>query len=98
MSSETKNMKDVSITVRAPNGATEHLIVDLHERADKVTREAVKKFRDAHQLADGDFDLALSRNGGAAEIISPTQRMDELQFDPRVDIFYLINKKPQVDG
>lgn len=96
--SNANNNVEISITVRAPNGATESENVRTHERVDKVTRGAVTDFVNARVIEAGDYDLALAKAGQTIAVLDPTKRLDEYAFDPATDVFHLIAKKPQVDG
>lgn len=98
MNSDKPKNEKLTITVRAPNGATKSEGVHGHDRVDKVTRDAVGDFVADRAIEDGEYDLALARVGHKIQLLDGTKRLDEYTFDPGVDVFHLIAKKPQVDG
>jgi hypothetical protein len=94
---QTKN-EQITITVRAPNGATKSLDVRTHDRIDKVIRDAVHDFVAERVIEAGEYDLALAREGEGIRLLDAVKRLDEYTFDAAADVFHLITKKPQVDG
>ena len=62
----------------------------------KATGEAVDHFVGTGELADGDYGLALIREGRTIEL-APGARLDDYDVVDD-DILALYNKRPKVDG
>lgn len=91
-----KEQRTVLVTVRTPAGAPHEFNADLHERVDKLVREAVRYFVSQNLLENGDYSLALVRNGTAVNL-EDEKRLQEYGV-VKGDVFHLIPKRPQVDG
>lgn len=92
---EEKNKK-VAVTVRTPAGAPHDFVVELHERIDKLSREAIAYFVGETLLEPGPYALALVRNGAATNL-EDNKRLEDYGIEAG-DVLHLIPKKPQVDG
>jgi hypothetical protein len=88
--------KTVEVTVRTPAGHLHEFTFNDDERVSKATREAVEYFVRTGELADGDYGLALIRDGRTLEL-APGARLDDYDVVDR-DTLTLYNKRPQVDG
>lgn len=86
----------VAITVRTPAGAPHEFLVKLHERVDKLAREAIDYFVSETLLEPGPYALALVRNGAATNL-EDNKRFEDYGIEGG-DVLHLIPKKPQVDG
>jgi hypothetical protein len=94
--SSTVHDKDITIEVRTPSNAPHDFTIKASSRVDKLAREAVKHFVGQGLLADGEYGLALVRDGVATPL-DDASRLDE---DDVVDgdVLALVAKKPKVDG
>ena len=88
--------KTLSVTVRTPAGASHPFEFKDNSRADKAIRTSVDYFVGTGELAEGDYGLALVRDG-AATPIADDARLDEVGVIDG-DVLHLTNKGPQVDG
>lgn len=88
--------KTLSVTVRTPAGASHPFHLKDNTRADKAIRTSVDHFVGTGELAEGDYGLALARDGAAAPLADDA-RLDEAGVVDG-DVLHLTNKGPQVDG
>jgi hypothetical protein len=88
--------KTVEVNVRTPAGHPYEFTFKDHERVSEATREAVRHFVAAGELAVGDYGLALIRDGRSIEL-APGARLDDYNIG-HGDTLALFNKRPQVDG
>jgi hypothetical protein len=88
--------KTFEVTVRTPAGHPYEFTFKDNERVSKVTREAVGHFVGTGEIADGDYGLALIRDGRTIEL-APGARLDDYSIIDG-DTLALYNKRPQVDG
>ena len=88
--------KTIEVTVRTPAGHPDEFTFKVNERVSKATREAVEHFASTRELADGDYGLALIRDGRTIELASGA-RLDDYDIVDG-DTLALYNKRPQVDG
>jgi hypothetical protein len=88
--------KTVEVIVRTPAGHPHEFTFKDNERVSKATREAVEHFVRTGELADGDYGLALIRDGRTVEL-APGARLDDYDIIDG-DTLALYNKRPQVDG
>jgi hypothetical protein len=86
----------ITVTVRTPAGTPHPFEVRTNERVDKVVRTAVRHFVQAGQLADGEYGLALIRDG-RAEDLADAARLDDYGV-VEGDVLVLVAKASQVDG
>jgi multidrug efflux pump subunit AcrA (membrane-fusion protein) len=70
----------IEVAIRTPAGAEHRFEVHRHDRVDKTARTAVAHFVAAGQLADGDYGLALLRDGQATEL-TDSGRLDDYGID-----------------
>lgn len=90
------NDRDIVITVVAPNNADRDIEVNVHERVDKVAREAVKVFVENHQMEQIDCSLALVTDGVASPL-DDSARLEETAVHEHSRLV-LIPKAPKTDG
>ncbi|MGH2708200.1 MAG: hypothetical protein ACRDJF_12650 [Actinomycetota bacterium] len=88
--------EELRVTIRTPAGYSSPFSIDAHERVEAVTRQAVKHFVAARQLAPGEYGLALVR-GGQATDLADDARLEDCGVG-EADVLSLISKGPQVDG
>lgn len=88
--------KTLSVTVRTPAGASHPFDFNDNTRADKAIRTSVDHFVSTGELAEGDYGLALVRDG-AATALGHEARLDDAGVVDG-DVLHLTNKGPQVDG
>lgn len=88
--------RDVVVTVLAPNNTPREMNVDLHDRVDKVAREAVKAFVHDHQMEPMVCSLALIVDGVATKL-DDTARLEEVGVRKHSRLS-LIPKNPKTDG
>ncbi len=86
----------IEVVIRTPAGAEHRFEVHRHDRVDKTVRTAVTYFVAAGQLVDGDYGLALLRDGQATEL-TDSGRLDDYGID-RDEVLALFARGPQVDG
>lgn len=86
----------VTITINTPANHTHDFEVRLHDRVDKIAREAVRHFVGTGELADGPYGVALVRDGVATGLDDAARLEDAGVRDG--DTLALISKQPQVDG
>ncbi len=86
----------IEVVIRTPAGAEHRFEVHRQDRVDKTVRTAVAHFVAAGQLADGDYGLALLRDGQATEL-TDTGRLDDYGIDGD-EVLALFARGPQVDG
>lgn len=91
-----KGDKQLDVTVRTPAGHSAPFTFKANERADKVVRVAVAEFVSQGQLDDGDYSLAVVRNGQAVDL-ADAGRLDDYGIVDG-DVLVLISKAPQIDG
>jgi hypothetical protein len=87
---------NINVTVVAPNNASRDETVNLHDRVDKVAREAVKEFVNAHEMDSMECSLALIIDSVAAPL-DDTSRIEETAVRDGARLV-LIPKKPKTDG
>lgn len=90
------NDRDVTVTMLAPNNASREMTVDLHDRVDKVAREAVKMFVAAHQMASMNCGLTHVVNGVATPL-DDAARLEEVGVH-KGSRLALVPKDPKTDG
>lgn len=88
--------KDLDVTVRTPAGATAPFSFKDNTKVAKAIRVAVGFFVGRGELTDGDYGLALARQGTATELADDSRLDDDGVVDG--DVLHLINRAPQVDG
>jgi hypothetical protein len=88
--------KVITVTIRTPAGHHHEFEVRTHERVDKVAREAVRYFVERHELDEGQYGLALVRDG-VAQPMEDAARLEDYDVRPH-DVLALISKQPQIDG
>ena len=88
--------RDVDVTVVAPNNASREMEVDLHDRVDKVAREAVRLFVKANQMEPMECSLALVVDG-AATTLDDAARLEEVGVRKHARLV-LVPKQPKTDG
>ncbi len=86
----------VTITIKTPANHIHDFEVRLHDRVDKVGREAVQYFVGTDELAEGPYSLALVHDGVATSLDDAARLEDAGVRDG--DTLALISKQPQVDG
>jgi hypothetical protein len=86
----------IEVVIRTPAGAEHRFEVHRQDRVDKTVRTAVTHFVAAGQLADGDYGLALLRDGQATEL-TDTGRLEDYGID-HDEVLALFARGPQVDG
>jgi hypothetical protein len=89
--------KDIlNVMGRTPAGQTAPFEVRAHDRVDKVAKIFVDYFVSQHQLAPGEYGLALVRDGAAVNLTDASRLEDHGVVDN--DILALIAKAPEIDG
>ena len=88
--------KTFAVVIRTPGNIPGTFEIRLHDRVDKVVREAVGYFVARNELAAGDYGLALVRDGNGVEL-NDAGRLDDYDI-VEGDELHLINRAPQVDG
>ena len=88
--------KTLSVTVRTPAGASHPFELKDNTRADKAIRTSVDYFVGTGELAEGEYGLALVRDGAATPLADDARLGDAGVVDG--DVLHLTNKGPQVDG
>lgn len=88
--------RKITVEVFTPSNSPASFTIKATERVDKLARQAVDYFVSRGLLADGEYSLALVRDGRAT-LLDDTSRLDE---DDVVDgsELKLVAKKPKVDG
>ena len=91
-----KKDRTVDVTVKTPAGHAHPFSFKDDSRVSKVIHEATKYFVDTGQLDDGDYGVALIREGRTIEL-APGARLDDYDLvDGETLALYPL--KPQVDG
>ncbi len=94
--STDKMGKTVDVTVKTPAGHAHPFSFKDDTRVSKVIHEATKYFVGAGRLDDGEYGLALIRDGRTTEL-APAARLDDYDVvDGETLALYPL--KPQVDG
>ena len=88
--------KAISVTIRTPAQIGHVFEVSPHDRVDKTARTAVKYFVGQGQLSDGNYGLALVREGQAT-LMTDSGRIEDYAV-VEGDTLNLIAKEPEVDG
>lgn len=88
--------KALRLTVRTPAGASHPFDFKDNTRADKAIRTSVDYFVGTGELAEGDYGLALVRDGAATPLADDARLGEVGVIDG--DVLHLTNKGPQVDG
>ncbi|MCC6174059.1 MAG: hypothetical protein IT305_02040 [Chloroflexi bacterium] len=96
MSEDHGNPHHITVTIRTPAGNSHTFEVKPHDRVDKTVRTAVEYFVEHGQLAQGQYGLALVRDGQATEMVD-SGRLEDYGIKAG-DTLHLITKDPQVDG
>lgn len=86
----------ISVVVHAPNNTPHTFSVDVHERMDKLAREAVAYFVTAGQMQNDACGLALVHDGVAVPL-DDTSRLEEDRVQDGA-VLKLVVKKPKTDG
>jgi hypothetical protein len=92
----SKPDKSLDVAVRTPSGASAAFTFGHNTKVAEATRVSVDHFVDNGEMTDGDYGLALARDGQAIEL-DPKDQLDEVGVIDG-DVLHIINKKPQVDG
>ena len=87
---------DVTVTIVAPNNHSDTFTVDLHERVDKVAREAVRTFAAAHVMEQMDCGLVLVVDG-VARPLDDGARLEDVGVEANSRLA-LVPKTPKTDG
>lgn len=87
---------EIAVTVAAPNNAQREMTFDVHDRVDKIAREAVKVFVNAGQMTQMDCSVAVVLDGVATRL-DDAFRLSETPVRPGMRIV-LIPKTPKTDG
>ncbi|TCC33223.1 hypothetical protein [Kribbella speibonae] len=87
---------DVVVTIAAPNNASRAFEVDLHDRVDKVAREAVRIFVRAHEMEQMECSLVLIVDG-TASTLDDAARLEEAGVRKHSRLA-LVPKQPKTDG
>lgn len=88
----------IEVLVRAPSGASHRFPVAPDELTVQVIASAIEHFVEHNQLAQGDYALAVVRDGQAVPVpVADTSRVAELHIT-KDDVFVLVPEAPQVDG
>ncbi len=93
---KSNNNRKLTVTVRTPAGIIRGFDVKSHDRVDKTIATAVKVFVEAGELAEGNYGLALVRDGVATDMADAGRLDDYGVVDG--DELHLFNTDPQVDG
>jgi hypothetical protein len=88
--------KTLDLTIRTPAGHPHRFSFKDNTRVSKVIREVVDHFVEAGQLEDGEYGLALIRDGRSEELASAA-RLDDYDIVDG-DTLALYSRRPQVDG
>ncbi|MEV0792637.1 hypothetical protein [Kribbella sp. NPDC050459] len=88
--------RKVFVTVVAPNNAAREFPVQLHERVDKLAREAVRVFVRAQEMEPMECSLALVVDG-AARTLDDAARLEETGVHEHSRLV-LVPKQPKTDG
>lgn len=88
--------RHVVVTVAAPNNVSREVEVDLHDRVDKVARDAVHAFVHAQQMESMACGLALVVSG-TARLLDDTARLQESDVQAHARLV-LVPKRPKTDG
>lgn len=96
MDTTANRSKTVDVTVRTPAGHAHEFTFKADARVSKATRESLTHFVGTSQLAEGDYGLALTRDGRTVEL-APGARLDDHDIEDG-ETLALYPKQPQVDG
>jgi glucose-6-phosphate 1-dehydrogenase len=88
--------KTIRVTIRTPAGHEAQFEVRLHERVDKVARDATRFFVDHGLVAEGQYNLALVRDN-VAQPLEDSARLEDYAVTEG-SVLALVNKQPQIDG
>lgn len=88
--------REVTVTVVAPNNHPDTFTVDLHERVDKVAREAVRTFVAARIMEQMECGLALVVDG-VARPLDDGARLEDVGVQANSRLA-LVPKAPKTDG
>lgn len=88
--------REVAVTIVAPNNHPDTFTVDLHERVDKVAREAVRTFVTARIMEQMECGLVLVVDG-VARPLDDGARLEDVGVQANARLA-LVPKTPKTDG
>ncbi len=88
--------RNVVVTITAPNNHPHNFTVNLHDRVDKVAREAVRFFVEDHVMEQMECSLTLVVDG-VARPLEDGARLEDVGLHAKSRLA-LVPKKPKTDG